>query len=176
MPVGLWRGERVVMDNWTQNPPDDERILWRVEWASPIFDLRPDLRSVSDNRTNTNSFSGVPVWGGNAWSSGVHLWLNARVLGAHAPVNDQPDYRGLQVLTQEEAHVIDVAQITSDTPFQDVTAEFMNSGNSNMTLFSPWGLGNPMRYWRVKLRFQIRRTSSFVGPLPPKVVLQGAMY
>ena len=176
MPVGLWRGERVVVDGWTANPPDDANVLWRLDWASPIFDLRPDLRSVSDNRSNTNSFSGVPVWNANSWSSGVHLWLWTQAIGSNAPFIDQPDMRGLEVLYQEESNVIDLSQIGTTSDFQDVTAEFTNGGNSIITAYNPWGAGNPVRYWRLRLRFQIRDNSTFVGPTPPRIVMQGAMY
>jgi hypothetical protein len=176
MPIGLWRGERVVVDGWTANPPDDANVLWRLDWASPIYDLRPDIRSVSDNRSNTNSFSGVPVWNANSWSSGVHLWLWTQVIGSNAPFIDQPDMRGLEVLYQEESNVIDLSQIGTTSDFQDVTAEFTNGGNSIITAYNPWGAGNPVRYWRLRLRFQIRDNSTFVGSTPPRIVMQGAMY
>ena len=175
MPVGLWRGERTTLDNWTANPVDDATVLWRVEWASPIFDMRPDLRSVSENRSNLTR-SGVPVWGGNTWSSGLHLWAITRVLGANAPNVGQPDLRGLEVQYQEEGHVIDVTQLQTITPLEDVTNVFTNLGNSQMIAVNPWGTGNPVRYWRMRLRFQIRTNSTFVGPVPPVIVIQGAMY
>ncbi len=176
MPVGLWRGERISQDSWTANPPDDPAIRWRLEWASPVFDMRPDLRSTSENRSNNTGPNGVPIWGGNAWASGVHLWLDTQMLGQNAPFVGQPDYRGVEVLLTEEAHPMDLTQLTTILPFQDVTASFANAGQSNVTIYSPWGTGNPIRYWRLRLRFQIRNNTTFVGPLPPVLVTQAAMY
>lgn len=165
MPVGAWVGATTPVVDWTANP--QENILWRASWSSPIYDLRPDLGALSDNRNNAR-IAGVSVWRAAGQNVAAQLFVQMSTLS---------DYRGFQVLSQEEAHVSDVTQIASVTGRQDVTAEFTSRGNSAIVTYHPYGDGYPIRYWRVKLVFNIVDNQGFpLNESPPTFSVAAALY
>lgn len=165
MPVGAWIGSRSPLTNWIPNP--EAGILWRVVWASPIFDLRPDLGALSENR-NVPRVSAVPIWRAAGQNSGAQLFVQC---------STPNDSRGLQVVSTEEAHVCDVTQVVGITGAQDVTAEFTSKGLASVVTFSPYGDGYPIRYWRLFLRFEIVTNQNFPEPgTPPSMTVQAALY
>ena len=167
MPVGAWIGSRVQLTNWTPNPELNDRILWRTQWASPIYDLRPDLGALSDNRSNV-TFSGVPVWRAAGQNVAAQLFVQ---------ISGLLDFRGFQVVSQEEAHVCDVTQIATITGPQDVTAEYTSKGASSIVTYSPFGDGYPVRYWRLRVEFNILANQGFPAPGdPPVFTLQAGLY
>jgi hypothetical protein len=142
-PVGLWNGNRQQLTNWTPNP--FAGVLWQFVWASPIFDMRPDLRSMSENRTN-KTFSGIPIWRSAGQNVGAKLILQLHGL---------TDLRGFKAIAQDEGHVFDVAQVTSISAEEDVTAQFTNKGTDAVVIFDPFGGSYPIRYWRQRIVFQV---------------------
>jgi len=165
MPVGGWFGSTSAIIDWTANP--QAAVLWRASWSSPIYDLRPDLGALSDNRNNAR-LSGVSIWRAAGQNIAAQLFIQ---------ISGVQDFRGFQVISQEEAHVSDVTQILSVTGQQDVTAEFTSRGASSVVTFSPYGDGYPIRYWRVKLTFNILDNQNFpVGATPPTFSIAAALY
>lgn len=165
MPVGGWFGSTTAVIDWVANP--QAAILWQASWSSPIYDLRPDLGALSDNRNNAR-LSGVSVW--RAAGQNIAAQLFVQISGVQ-------DFRGFQVVSQEEAHVSDVTQILSVTGQQDVTAEFTSRGASSVVTYSPYGDGYPIRYWRLKLKFNILDNQSFPPNVsPPTFSIAAALY
>lgn len=166
LPVGCWMGPRVSMAAWTANPTTG--VLWRTEWATPIFDMRPDLGALSNNRAGAHT-SAIPIW--RAGGQNVATQMFVQVYGI-------TDFRGFQVVSIEEAHVQDLTQILSVTGPQDITADFTSKGTSSLSTFSPPGDGYPVRYWRLRVQFQY--LSQLDAPVNagdlPAIVLQAAMY
>ena len=136
-PVGLWNGNRQQLTNWTANPITG--VLWEITWTSPIFDMRPDLRSMSENRSNRAQFSGVPIWRSAGQNVGSKLILQ---------VHGLTDLRGFKAVAQDEGHVFDVSQVTTISAQEDVTAQFTNKGTDAVAIFDPFGGSYPIRYWR----------------------------
>ena len=166
MPVGGWIGGRVQMVDWEPNPAPN--TLWRVKWASPIFDLRPDLGALSENRANVRP-SGMAVWRAAGQNIAAQLFVQ---------ISGITDFRGFQVVSQEEAHVADVTQLLPIIAPQDVTDNFTSRGDSSVVTYSPFGDGYPIRYWRLRLIFNILTDQGFPLPpaSPPTFVLQSALY
>lgn len=165
MPVGGWFGTTTPVIDWTANPSPN--VLWQAVWSSPIYDLRPDLGALSDNRNNAR-FSGVSVWRAAGQNIAAQLFVQ---------ISAVQDFRGFQVLSQEEAHISDVTQILSVTGQQDVTAEFTSRGASSIVTYSPYGDGYPIRYWRLKLRFNILDNQDFPpAAQPPTFSIAAALY
>lgn len=159
-------GPRVSMAAWTQNP--DVGVLWRTEWATPIFDMRPDLGALSNNRVGAHT-SAIPIW--RAAGQNIATQLFVQVYGI-------TDFRGFQVISIEEAHVQDLTQILSVTGPQDITADFTSKGVASLSNFSPPGDGYPVRYWRLRIQFQYLAQLDAPVNLDglPAIVLQAAMY
>ena len=172
MPVGAWIGSRTDITNWQADPFGNGRVLWRARWSSPIYDLRPDTGALSDNRNNTTP-SGVAVWRAAGQNIAAQLFVQI----SNPLLAGVVDYRGLQVISQEEAHVVDVTQLDTVTGPQDVTAEFTSRGNSAVVTYSPYGDGYPVKYWRLRLEFQILANQGFPVPGPPPTfTIQAALY
>ena len=163
MPVGMWQGEEQRIEFRTAGtPPYGFPNLgsfspdgWAL-WSSPVFDLQPELRGMSNNTSNMSEVAGRPTLRGYGavpiWGSGGKL---LRVSFQKAPANIK-----FMILTYEEGHVIDPARVTPITPLpgQDITAQYQtgaapaNLQTYNVTLnFAPFGGG--MRYWRCNLLF-----------------------
>lgn len=151
-------------------------------WATPVFDLRPDLRSAR----STAKF-GVPIWDGDA-----RLYIQLFGLTA-AAANTQFLRLGAQefanttfgqVTTPQPARAALLpgesvpAQIGRDpvvavTSIIDLSSELMmgtNQPNSVILVFAPLGEGYPVRYWKVQLSFVN------IGALGPALSLQAAVY
>lgn len=171
MPVGGWFGGRIPVSSWVSDPLGNGAILFRSRWASPIYDLRPDLGALSDNRNNATP-SGVSVWRASGQNIAAQLFVQMT-----APENaGGVDYRGFQVISQEQAHVSDVTQVSTVTGLQDVTAEFTSRGAASVVTFSPYGDGYPIRYWRLTLEFNILANQGYTEPLPPTFTIQAVLY
>ena len=167
MPVGGWFGPKGVLSNWTANPAT--RVLWRVGWASPVFDLRPDLGALSDNRANAG-VSAIPIWRAAGQNVAAQLFV---MIGRFN------EFAGLQVLAEEDAHICDITQLASINDPEDVTSAFTSKGASSLLSFSPFGDGYPVRYWRLRLQFDILANQG--GPVPGVAVpqnptVQAALY
>lgn len=168
MPVGAWIGNRGSLSNWTANP--EAGVLWRTGWASPIFDLRPDLGGVTDTGKNTTRTSAVPIWRAAGQNVAAQLFVQTSNLTT---------FFAVQVLSIEEAHIADVNAVVSINDPEDVTSAFTSKGMDSLLTFSPYGSGYPVRYWRLRLQFDI--LDNMYGPAPgvatpQNPVVQAALY
>jgi len=168
MPVGAWIGNRGALSNWTANPV--EGVLWRTVWASPIFDLRPDLGGLSYTGNNNIRVAAVPIWRAAGQNVAAQLFVQ---------VTNLTTFSGLQVLSIEEAHVCDVSSVATINDPEDITSAFTSKGVSSLFTFSPYGSGYPVRYWRLQLQFDILDNQDGPAPgvaVPQNPVIQAALY
>jgi hypothetical protein len=168
IPASVWNGSRNTLV-WTTIADVSNPVQYTTTWTTPVFDMRPDLGSVSDNRTDKTGSKPI-------WNPAAQVWVQLVVTD---DVVGSSRYYGLEILAQEWGHVLDLAQIAAITDFQNVTAQFTNTfvdsnGNSNSVVgWYPVGDGNPMRYYQLKLTFNLLRQYS---PTPPMIYVQGAAY
>ena len=176
MPVTNWFTEKFLLP-WTGTGPN---VIDRAFWRSPIFDLRPDLRSSQGAKKQ-----GVPVWNSyyarlyvqlfgltTTFSNTQNLVLQYREYGnttwasVHTP---QPVAAGVPLQAAYQA----VLPITS---WGDITSEIMqglSQPDSIILVFAPVGSGYPSRYWQVEFQFSMDEANI---PGPTEISLQGALY
>lgn len=155
-------------------------------WTSPVFDLRPDLRS-----GNAGPKEGVPIWRDSAR-------LQVQVFAPH-PGTVTP---GLSVLRTEFANTnyayeqVRIGEGTGTPPNvvsisrDDVSAQFAPSAlgatASVLAGFAPpgttlgFGEGYPVRWWRLSLLFAVFLEEELPLPNPataaPTLYLQAKVY
>ena len=176
MPVGLWYGARVEVPWQIYVPPVVPPFqkatfpVFTTSWSSPVYDLRPEHRSMSNNRSDrsntSNPFMGTPIWNAAGGKLRVQVMQLASVVD------------GLKVEAIEQAHVCDVAMLETVNFPQDVTAQFTSSLNSSTFRYYPCGDGSPDRYWRLTLNFFVYATNNTPVPpaLPDPLIIQAAYY
>lgn len=157
MPSPCWFGNRQILDSWTTVAGEGNELFW----ASPIFDLQPQLRGLVSQNTTGSTFSGnenasrglnsIPIWGGGA----LHLQIS-NLLGASTSLTE------LRLFTIEEAHVSDSGALVQVLPSADVTQQLNTTTDSVILNFCPLGEGSNVRFWRCKLRF----TRADIGGIP----------
>ena len=199
IPVPLWVQTRVPF-NWsgpvsvgpggTDPQPVPPSYDFTYTWDSPIFDLRPDLRSAQAGPKN-----GVPIW-----NTAGRLYVQLFGLSGTTPspfVNPAPTSisaaSGLTGSSVDQGNVL-FANITSpavpdpagQVPFNSVvnigppetlTNSFvfpLGQPDSAVVGFAPPGTnlgageGYPIRYWRVQVTFLKRYTpTEETGDWPP---------
>lgn len=150
-------------------------IVLQGAWTSPIFDMRPDIRGLVSNTVDNGTpghVSAVPIW-----NPAAQLWVQFE-----NPANAINGIRattlsGFQVLAQEEVHVCDPNNITTVSTPEDVTAQFTTTGLSSILAWYPLGDGNPVRFYRLRLVFNILANFQPVGAeVIPTMTLRPAMY
>ena len=167
MPVGGWIGAATLVSNWTANP--DPATLWRTFWSSPLFDLRPDLGALSDNRANAR-VSALPIWRAAGQNIASQLFVQISTL---------PVITGWKITSVEDAHICDATQAVSITAPEDVTSQFSSMGVAALLTYHPHGDGYPVRYWRLRLQFDVLANmgSLSIPPIAPvNFVVQAAVY
>lgn len=151
-----------------------EATTFTATWQSPIFDLRPELRG-SSMSAPLSSPDGtvpgvVPIWrqtygaGGQLFVQVENLLSNTRAL------------TGLVVHAIELGHVNDVRRIVTIAQPEDVSSNFTNHQQSAVLVFVPPGSGYPMRYWQVRLVFDILTDVDNISAAGPDYFLSGAYY
>jgi hypothetical protein len=161
MPSSCWFGNRQVLNNWRGEPVEDNEMMW----ASPIFDLQPQLRGLNgqsttnmgsplNNRQN-RGLNAIPLWGGGA----LHLQIS-NLQGTNSQLTD------LKLIVTEEAHISDSGQLAQVLPAADITQQINTTTNSVILSFQPLGDGSKVRFWRVMLKFYRNDNVSPVLPLP----------
>ena len=154
----------------------------RAVWSSPVFDLRPDLRS-----SNSAKKEGVPIWNPSARlyvqvfgltttafaTEDLRVNFSERanttfghVYGAQPARSVAPVGGGFPAQANNQA----VVQVTARI---DVSSEIMMGTfqpDSAVLAFVPLGEGYPVRYWGIDLFF-IK-----VGFAGPPLKIQAAMY
>ena len=158
-PTGLWDGGKITV----QMAPVPG-IALSGAWQSPVFDLRPDLRSSTGGMAE-----GVPIWRASGLSYGAKLWVMIDGLNTNNNwcTSMRVTYEDLVSPNQgDQMRVI-------NSP-QDITTEFSFTGNKNAVLlcFSPAGFTYPVRFWSTRLNW-----TWGVAPLTlPRFILYSAMY
>ena len=184
MPVPLWVQTKLGF-RWSDpffldaaTPPDEggtlpETVGYTFEWDSPIFDLRPDLRSGQAGPKN-----GVPIWNTAARLYLSLFGLTGTVADPLPGVNQQPATMGLTALAVDQgnavfAHITQAANpdpllvrpynsVQDIGPPESITSSFVYpAGQPDAVVigFAPPGTnlgggeGYPLRYWRVRITF-----------------------
>jgi hypothetical protein len=177
IPVTFWSTPAGLPVGWigVDAAGDDS-----ATWQTPVFDLRPDLRS-----SQGMSKSGVPIW-----DTAARLYIQIFALTVIAATTQD-----LRLEYREHANTT-FGQITTPvpnravvapgfpnrttrdpvvpvTPFIDITSELMlgtNQPDSIVLVFEMLGEGYPIRYWQAELRFL------HIGAVGPALNFQAAMY
>lgn len=172
LPDPVWTGARYALEFSPVVAPD---VDFQATWSSPIFDLRPGLQTISNNLVASRS-SAVPIWRSEDRVIAPNLFVQVTW---PAQPGGSP-FLGLRVLGYTWAHINDVQQVTGISPAQDVTQAFVNAGQapgaptgSALTIWEPTGRNAPVRYWQVRIFFQV-----LTGNAPPQqpVTLTSALY
>ena len=149
-------------------------------WSTPVFDLRPQLRS-SQNMAK----AGVPVW-----DPAARLYIQIFNLTATDPAT-QSLRMGYREFANTTFGAVTQAgpnraiansgfpnQVSSNpvvrvTPLIDITSEIMlgtNQPDSVVLVFEVLGEGYPVRYWQLQLEWMK------IGAAGPPLHFQAAMY
>ena len=179
IPVTLWTTEAGMPVSWQGL---DARGNDNGIWETPVFDLRPDLRSARA----TTKF-GVPIW-----DTSARLYIQIFGLTALAA-----NTRNLRLGAQEYSNTT-FGSLTSPQPpravapagggfpaqvgrdpvvavttIVDISSELMlgtAQPDSVILVFAPLGEGYPVRYWKLQLHWM------YVGGAGPALSIQAAVY
>jgi hypothetical protein len=145
IPVAYYQSTKLPLA-WKYNPADD---LHQAVWQTPVFNLRPDLRSAGGSPK-----TGVPIW-----SSTARLYVQVSNLVNGSTLTTQ----GLRVDALEQASIAygDVrtgfTSVENVTAPVDVTSDIMlgiSQPDRIVLVFAPLGEAYPVRFWSVRLVFQ----------------------
>jgi len=174
MPVACWFGPSVPVV-WRDISATDATVQLQAQWSTPIFDMRPDMRNITPNAiaTSAGKVSGVPMW-----NPGAKLWVQLE------NPSDPDGLRGIalsgfQVLSTEAAHISDPQNLRTISDPEDITASFTTLGQSAILGWHPVGDGQPARYYRLTITFNILKAFSVPEPTPataPRMTIVPAMY
>jgi len=123
--------------------------VYRAVWQTPVFNLRPDLRSAGGSPK-----TGVPIWNTN---SRLYVQIS-NLVNASATTT-----QGLRVTAREQASIAygDVrtgfSSVENVTSPVDVTSDVMlGTGQPDrvVLVFAPLGESYPVRFWSVRLVFR----------------------
>lgn len=183
----LWTG---VISGATPNDAGPPGILFTYAWTSPVFDLRPDLRSAQAG----------PKQGNPIWSTAARLYVQifggdpqSLPLTQPFPVTTQALDFGQTTVAQSQTRAGEGIGTPPNVVLigsTDATSKFAPTAvgqESSIAGFSPpgtvlgFGDGYPIRYWRLKIHFSLFIETGF--PIPPvedqdpeTLVLQAAVY
>ena len=152
-PTGQWSSEVNPLQWEAGTAP----VILTAEWGSPLFDLRPELRAADGKEHQA-----IPVWRtGNG--AGGHLMVFIQGLASTT------SHKTLRVRSREWGHPTDSRRVQQVGPFAELTASVAGNNTPAAVLtFYPTGSGYPMRFWRVKLTFNL-----YLDVLPPLAVTAG---
>lgn len=155
LPYSQWQSARTPL-NWTNPIALDIDYVTAGYWQSPLYDLRPEIRSADGSRA-----SGVPIWA----SAGRKLWVQVDGLLTESQGIRATD--NLFVVSREYGNIFDPLQILRVGADADITADVAASGTNQppsvILSFLPPGSGYHVRYWRLELVF--RRLDRVTFPL-----------
>lgn len=166
-----WYGTKITLD-WTgvAQAPDGVKpagVLYTTTYTSPIFDLRPDLRS-----SQAGPKQGVPIW-----SRSARLYIQFA-----APNNLVLPYPSGIVADTEEFTQPVVVQNAFNAPnlefigIADVSSLFNTSTVGQKAILAGFyppgttlgaGEGYPVRYWRIQINFAFFLETGLPIPPPP---------
>jgi len=164
MPVSAWFGARVPIV-WRTGAPNSGS-LFTANWASPVFDLYPQLRGLSEDSANQLGAGATPIWAGPA------ALLRFQVTSPAANGLGGVDLTGFKVRYREFGHITQVTQVESIDAQQDITAQFTAAQDSSIVLLQP----KAIRYYRIRVRFDVLDGFGYAGATGPSLAIQGAMY
>lgn len=156
-PVGEWHNS----DGWQQVKwaPGTSPVAYSGAWSTTTFDLRPDLATTTsiDNQAYAlNRVAGAQLFVAIKGLSANHLGLNCYITQWASPV-----------LTEELVQV---------RPDEDYTAYIATGLDSALLTVFPPSSGYPVRFWRLRVRFDwIQAGGALPAPLPP-IYISGGMY
>lgn len=144
MPVAYYESAKVRLQ-WALQTDG----TYLAEWRTPIFNLRPDLRSAGGTPK-----SGVPIWNRTA-----RLYVQVSNL-----INGGADTTTKLRVESLEYGAIAYGDVRNGfnsvervTAAADITADFMlgtNQPDRVILTFAPLGEGTPVRFWGLELRFR----------------------
>ena len=123
--------------------------VYRAVWQTPVFNLRPDLRSAGGSPK-----TGVPIWNSTAR---LYVQISNLINGSASTTE------GLRVSAREQASIAygDVrtgfSSVENVTSPVDVTSDVMlGTGQPDrvVLVFAPVGELYPVRFWSVRLSFE----------------------
>jgi len=164
LPSQAWFGARVPIV-W-QAMPADSGSLFRATWASPVFDLYPQLRGTSEDSSNQLAAGAIPIW------SGPGALFRFQVTSPETDGLDGVNLTGFKVRYREYGHITQVTQVQSIEAAQDITAQFTAAQESSVVTLQP----RPLRYYRVTVRFDVLEDFGYPDATGPRLAIQGAMY
>jgi hypothetical protein len=145
IPVAYYQSTKLPL-TWSF---DVNQNVHQAVWQTPVFNLRPDLRSAGGSPK-----TGVPIW-----NSSARLYVQiSNLVNASATTT-----QGLRVSAREQASIAygDVrtgfSSVENVTSPVDVTSDVMlGTGQPDrvVLVFAPLGEGNPVRFWSVRLTFE----------------------
>jgi len=166
MPSGVWFGNRVSV---FLKPTSAEDAESEAFWASPIFDLQPQLRGLAPSGVSGNAqgngYNAVPVWGG---AGRLHIQISNLRAAATSLTN-------IKVTSSEFAHISDPSKVVQALATSDITSQIVQETDSVVLHYAPIGEGLPVRYWQVKLRF-FRTEDTTPSTDPPNYFVDTGYY
>jgi hypothetical protein len=182
VPVPQWYSAKVAFDWDSLVTAQDGKIgiLYTYIWTSPVFDLRPDLRSA-----NNGTKQGTPIW---SRSARLYVQLTEARGGTFpfpsplvAAARDfAQDYKAAPEAPGSGAFFKGSSSNVQQINEFDATAAFATSSvggqESVMAGFAPpgnslgFGEGYPIRWWRVSITFTVFCETGLPlpNPVPPQ--------
>ena len=181
MPTGCWFGGKVQLAFAAY--AGAEGYFRETDWATPIFDLQPQLRGLypqasSGGVNGTKRFNAVPIW--QNFYSGKPQRLHVQFAGLNSP---NWALLNIKLLAQEWGHISDAGEVQAITAESDITGNLVTAGAgaaaattqtpSVILNFSPYGEESPIRFWQLRLRIVMVEST---GLADPSYTLNGAYY
>jgi hypothetical protein len=167
MPVAIWQQTPTGLAWGTAGLPTG--VYARATWASPVFDLRPDLRGIMESPGTQRRSGAVPIWIPRGGAG--KLWVQVDNLDG-----TRWGLTGLRVTSTEYANVRDGNNLRQITDPEDITTEFVGTAQCALGSFLPPGSGYPCRYYRVVLTFDFLVDSSAEPEWPDPAYRVSAAY
>jgi len=178
IPVTLWHTSPGLRPPWVGV---DGLNVDSALWSTPVFDLRPDLRS-AQGMVKT----GVPIW-----DTSARLYIQIFGLTSLAALTETLRLEYREYANTTFGHATSTAPnravpnsgvpnqvarnpVVAVTPFIDISSELMlgsNQPDSVVLVFETLGEGYPVRYWKCELRFL-----NIDGAGPAGISFQAGMY
>ena len=166
MPVGAWFGNRVTI---YMKPTAAADAVEEAFWASPIFDLQPQLRGLNPSgvsgNANGNGYNAVPIWGG---AGRLHIQLgNLR--------SSNTSLTNIKLSSSEFAHISDPSNRSSPCNIGHHFAASARNKQHCFTLRTNWRGSDQYGMWQVKLRF-FRTEATTPATDPPQYYVDTGYY
>jgi hypothetical protein len=174
-----WYGAKVNVD-WTPVAVISPDLLlvgynYNATYTSPIFDLRPDLRS-----SQAGPKQGVPVW---SRSGRLYIQFSApnnQVLvypsGLSAKADEFIQTVVVQNVNLPGVNLLPSMEFMGQTDVSTLFATTVPNQKTILAGFYPpgttlgFGEGYPVRYWRIQLQFTYFYETGFPLPIPAPVL------